>query len=210
VEESFARIALIICVAAGSYLAGCVNGAIVTSGLFYRTDIREKGSGNAGLTNFYRTFGGRYALFVIVIDMLKAVVAIELGRTVFGYYLGDETLGKFFAALMCIVGHIFPAFYGFKGGKGILCSGTLLLLLDWRIALVGWGLFALLWALTRYVSLGSVTAAVSLPITSAIVFAGYPLAIMLSVCISLLVLWAHRENIVRLIRGEEHRFEWHK
>ena len=209
-EEFFARTALVICVAAGAYLSGCVNGAIVTSQVFYHTDIRKHGSGNAGLTNFYRTFGGRHALLVIAIDMLKAVAAIGIGSAVFSRYLGDAVVGKFFSAWMCVLGHIFPAFYGFKGGKGIMCSGTLLLLLDWRIALVGWGLFALLWGTTRYVSLGSVTAAVSLPITAALVFRGKPLAIVLALCISLTVLWAHRENIVRLVRGEERRFEWHK
>ena len=100
--------------------------------------------------------------------MLKAFVAVKLGSAVFDAYLGLRLEGEYFSALFCVIGHIFPAFYSFKGGKGILCSGTLLLLLDWRIAAVGWGLFALLWLTTRYVSLGSVSGAVSFPVTTLI------------------------------------------
>lgn len=96
---------------------------------------------------------------VIAFDMLKAVGAVLLGNYFLGYLLGWGAAGKYFGALFCVIGHMFPVFYGFKGGKGILCSGTLLLLLDWRIALVGWGAFVVLWLTTRYVSLGSVAAA---------------------------------------------------
>lgn len=138
-ELTFAAAALMLCVAAGSYLAGCCNGAIITSFLFYKDDIRKYGSHNAGLTNFYRVYGGKFAVCVILVDMLKAFVAVKLGSVVFDAYLGLRLEGEYFSALFCVIGHIFPAFYSFKGGKGILCSGTLLLLLDWRIAAVGWG-----------------------------------------------------------------------
>lgn len=208
--ESFATVAFMICVAAGSYLAGCCNGAIITSALFYHDDIRKHGSGNAGLTNFYRTYGGKFALGVILVDMLKAFVAVKLGSIVFGYYLGAQLEGEYFSALFCVIGHIFPAFYSFRGGKGILCSGTLLLLLDWRIAAVGWGLFLILWLTTRYVSLGSVTGAVSFPITTAIFYWGSWAVVALSVLIAGLVVWAHRANIGRLLRGTESKFQWHK
>ena len=100
------------------------------------------------------------------------------------------------------------SFYGFKGGKGILCSGTLLLLLDWRIALIGWGAFVVLWLTTRYVSLGSVAAAVSLPFTTYFVFHNTACTV-LGTCISLLVLWAHRSNIKRLLSGTESKFHFH-
>lgn len=140
---TFPALALLLCVAAAAYLAGCCNGAIITSGLFFHDDIRQHGSGNAGLTNFYRVYGGKYAIFVILIDMLKAFVAVKLGSAVIGEFLALPREGAYFCALFCAIGHIFPAFYSFRGGKGILCSATLLLLLDWRIALVGWGLFAL-------------------------------------------------------------------
>lgn len=108
-----------------------------------------------------------------------------------------------------MIGHIFPAFYSFKGGKGILCSGTLLLLLDWRIAAVGWGLFLLLWLTTRYVSLGSVTGAFSFPVTTLLFFRGNWTVFALSLAIAALVIWAHRSNIGRLLHGTESRFQWH-
>lgn len=208
--DSFAAVALMVCVAAGAYLAGCCNGAIIASVLFYHDDIRKHGSGNAGLTNFYRTYGGRYAIVVILIDMMKAFLAVKLGTIVFGYYLGEQLTGKYFSALFCIVGHIFPAFYSFRGGKGILCSATLLLLLDWRIAAVGWGLFLILWLTSKYVSLGSIIAAVSFSITTTIFYQENLFAVSLSIAIAVLVIWAHRANINRLLHGAESKFQWHK
>ena len=203
-----AAFALPALVAVLSYLLGCINGAIATSHLFYHDDVRRHGSGNAGLTNFYRNYGAKCAPMVIAFDMLKAVGAVLLGNYFLGYLLGWGAAGKYFGALFCVIGHMFPVFYGFKGGKGILCSGTLLLLLDWRIALVGWGAFVVLWLTTSYVSLGSVAAAISFPITTHFVFRdGFSTA--LSVCISLLVLWAHRGNIKRLLNGTESKFHFH-
>ena len=190
-----------------AYFCGCLNGAILTSKLFYHEDVRHHGSGNAGRTNFYRCYGARYAPLVILCDMLKAVAAVLVGRWLFTL-LGFPLLGEYFAALFCVIGHMFPVFYGFKGGKGILCSGTLLLLLDWRIALVGWGAFVVLWLTTRYVSLGSVAAAVSLPFTTYFVFHSTACTV-LGTCISLLVLWAHRSNIKRLLSGTESKFHFH-
>lgn len=202
--------ALLISVAAAAYLLGCVNGAIASSHLFYRDDVRRHGSGNAGLTNFYRIYGAKCAAAVIAFDMLKAAAAVWLGEAVLDTLLGWGSAGEYYAALFCVIGHMFPIFYGFKGGKGILCSGTLLLLLDWRIAAVGWGLFLILWLTTRYVSLGSVTGAVSFPITTAIFYWGSWAVVALSVLIAGLVVWAHRANIGRLLRGTESKFQWHK
>lgn len=205
--------ALLICVAAASYLLGCSNGAIITSHLFYHDDVRTHGSGNAGLTNFYRTYGAKYALCVIAVDMLKAAAAVWLGREVLGGILGWAVFGKYFAALFCIIGHMFPAFYAFKGGKGILCSGTLLLCLDWRIALVCWGLFLMLWIIMRYVSLGSVSAAISFPVMTAVIYRDTSQGIeviALSIVIALFVIWAHRDNIVRLLHGTESKFHFHR
>ena len=200
-----AAFALPALVAVLSYLLGCINGAIATSHIFYHDDVRRHGSGNAGLTNFYRNYGAKCAPMVIAFDMLKAVGAVLLGNYFLGYLLGWGAAGKYFGALFCVIGHMFPVFYGFKGGKGILCSGTLLLLLDWRIALVGWGAFVVLWLTRRYVGLGSVGAAGSLPFTTYIVFHNTAFTV-LGTCISLLVLWAHRSNIKRLLSGTESKF----
>ena len=198
-----------VAVAVLSYLLGCINGAIATSHIFYHDDVRRHGSGNAGLTNFYRNYGAKCAPMVIAFDMLKAVGAVLLGNYFLGYLLGWGAAGKYFGALFCVIGHMFPVFYGFKGGKGILCSGTLLLLLDWRIAAVGWGLFLLLWLTTRYVSLGSVTGAFSFPVTTLLFFRGNWTVFALSLAIAALVIWAHRSNIGRLLHGTESRFQWH-
>ena len=190
------------------YLLGCANGAILTSKLFYRDDVRNHGSGNAGLTNFYRSYGGKLVLCVIAIDMLKAVVAVELG----GAFLGGA-LGKYFMGFFCMLGHMFPAPYRFKGGKGILSSGTLLLCLDWRVALVSWGAFLVLVLLTRYVSLGSVAAAVLLPVSTFFVYRGaadFPWIMLFGTLIGGMVTWAHRENIGRLRSGTENKFTLHR
>ena len=200
--------ALWVIFAALGYLLGCANGAILTSKIFYHDDVRKHGSGNAGLTNFYRTYGAKLVLCVIAVDMLKAVVAVELG----GVFLGGA-LGKYYMGFFCMLGHMFPAPYHFKGGKGILSSGTLLLCLDWRVALVSWGAFAVLVALTRYVSLGSVAAAALLPVTTFFVYRGaahFPWIMLLGTLIGGMVVWAHRANIGRLIHGTESKFSFHK
>ena len=121
-----------VAAAAIAYFCGCFNGAVIVSKYILRDDVRTHGSGNAGLTNFYRNYGAKCAPMVIAFDMLKAVGAVLLGNYFLGYLLGWGAAGKYFGALFCVIGHMFPVFYGFKGGKGILCSGTLLLLLDWR------------------------------------------------------------------------------
>ena len=109
-----------VAVAVLSYLLGCINGAIATSHIFYHDDVRRHGSGNAGLTNFYRNYGAKCAPMVIAFDMLKAVGAVLLGNYFLGYLLGWGAAGKYFGALFCVIGHMFPVFYGFKGGKGVL------------------------------------------------------------------------------------------
>ena len=191
------------------YLLGCLNGSVMVSHFIIKDDVRQHGSGNAGLTNFYRTYGAKYALGVILFDMGKTVVACLLGGFLLLHVMGDWTLGLLIGGLGCELGHMFPVFFGFKGGKGILSGGTLVWLLDWRIALIAWGLFAALWLVTKYVSLGSVSAAVSMPIATWFFCGHSPVYTALAVVIAGLVVWCHRENIQRLARGEERKFRWH-
>lgn len=148
-----------------SYLLGCFNGSVMTSHFIIRDDVRQHGSGNAGLTNFYRTYGARYALCVIICDMGKTVLACLIGGYLMHWVVGDWTLGLLIAGIGCELGHMFPVFFGLRGGKGILSGGVLVLLLDWRVALIAWGLFAVLWLTTRYVSLGSIAATASMPVS---------------------------------------------
>ncbi len=191
------------------YFLGCLNGSVMVSHFVIRDDVRQHGSGNAGLTNFYRTYGAKYALGVILFDMGKTVVACLLGGAMFNHLFGDWQLGVLLGGLGCELGHMFPVFFGFKGGKGILSGGTLVWLLNWRVALIAWGLFAALWLLTRYVSLGSVSAAASMPISTWFLCGHNPLYTVLGAVIAALVVWCHRDNIRRLLKGQERKFHWH-
>ena len=191
------------------YFLGCLNGSVMVSHFIIRDDVRQHGSGNAGLTNFYRTYGAKYALGVILFDMGKTVIACLLGGFLLKNAMQDWTLGVLIGGLGCELGHMFPVFFGFKGGKGILSGGTLVWLLDWRVALIAWGLFAALWLATKYVSLGSVSAAVSMPIATWFFCGHSALYTALAAVIAALVVWCHQENIRRLVRGEERKFRWH-
>ena len=192
-----------------SYLLGCFNGSVMTSHFIIRDDVRQHGSGNAGLTNFYRTYGARYALCVIVCDMGKTVLACLIGGYLMHWVAGDWTLGLLIAGIGCELGHMFPVFFGLRGGKGILSGGVLVLLLDWRVALIAWGLFAVLWLTTRYVSLGSIAATASMPVSVFLLMGHNWLYTALSAAVAALVIWCHRGNIQRLLTGTEKKFQWH-
>lgn len=196
-----------------AYFCGCFNGAVIVSKYILRDDVRNHGSGNAGLTNFYRTFGGPLTLVVISCDVIKAVVAVSIGSWLFSmtdFWVSYwPVMGKYLAGLFCLLGHMFPCMFGFKGGKGILSGGTIAIMLDWRIALLVWGGFIILVALTRYVSLGSVWAAGSFPFGTWFVF-GEPLLIVLGFMMGGLVVYMHRANIKRLLSGTESKFSFRK
>ena len=139
-----------------AYFLGCSNGAVIISKYILRDDVRTHGSGNAGLTNFHRTFGGPLTLTVILIDVLKAAAAVLItvwiSRHLWDgacYTVGDRP-AKYWAGLFCLLGHMFPCMFHFKGGKGILSGGTIAIMIDWRVALVVWGGFILLAVLTKY------------------------------------------------------------
>ena len=202
-----------VLVAVVAYLMGCFNGAVIVSQYILRNDVRKHGSGNAGLTNFHRVFGGPLTAVVILCDVLKAVLAVLLGAWAAKHLLMDESivivLGKYWAALFCLLGHMFPCMFHFKGGKGILSGGTIALMVDWRIALVVWGGFIVLVVLTRYVSLGSVWAGASFPFATWFCFPE-PIIVVLSFLCGGLVVFMHRANIKRLIQGNENKFSFHK
>lgn len=199
-------------VAAVAYFLGCFNGAVIVSKYILRNDIRNHGSGNAGLTNFHRVFGGGLTFVVILCDVLKAILAVLIGTMVIGTVMGGwmgPVLGKYWAGLFCLLGHMFPCMFQFKGGKGILSGGTIALMLDWRIALVVWGGFLILTALTRWVSLGSCWAGASFPFATWFVYHDVIL-LLLAILIGGLILWKHRTNIGRLLKGEENKLTFHK
>lgn len=199
----------IIGVAIVAYFLGCFNGAVIVSKYILKNDIRNHGSGNAGLTNFYRVFGGKLTFAVILTDVLKAVIAVLIGMSVLGYVLNAPTLGKYFAGMFCMIGHIFPCMFGFKGGKGILSGGTVALMIDWRVALVVWGGFLLLSILTKWVSLGSIWAGLSFPVATWFVY--HDVFLLFCALVSgLLIVWKHRANFRRILKGEESKFSFHR
>lgn len=203
---SLVMIAVVTAVVA--YFCGCFNGAVIVSKYVLKDDIRTHGSGNAGLTNFYRTFGGPLTFVVILTDVLKAVLAVLVGAWLFGK-IGDPLLGKFFSGTFCLLGHMFPCVFGFKGGKGVLSGGTVALMLDWRLALVVWGGFLILSILTKWVSLGSIFAGAAFPFVTWFVFQDWRYTALSAVCGGLIV-WKHHANWKRIIKGEESKFSFHR
>ena len=192
-----------------AYFCGCFNGAVIVSKYILRDDVRTHGSGNAGLTNFYRTFGGPLTFVVILTDVLKAVVAIWIAADIINSPPMAVVLAKYWAGLWCLLGHMFPCMFHFKGGKGILSGGAIAIMIDWRVALVVWGGFLILAVLTRYVSLGSCWAGASFPFITWFVYRD-PVITGLGAFIGLLILYMHRGNIHRLLTGTENKFTLHK
>ncbi|WP_276856498.1 glycerol-3-phosphate acyltransferase [Intestinimonas timonensis] len=213
VSQSFFLLAgVFLGVAAVAYFLGCFNGAVIVSKYILHNDIRNHGSGNAGLTNFHRVFGGGLTFVVILCDVVKAILAVVIGTLVIGTVTGGwmgPVLGKYWAGLFCLLGHMFPCMFQFKGGKGILSGGTIALMLDWRVALVVWGGFLILTTLTRWVSLGSCWAGASFPFATWFVYHDVIL-LLLAILIGGLILWKHRTNIGRLLKGEENKLTFHK
>jgi len=193
----------IIITALTCYFLGNHNGAICVSNML-NDDVRDHGSGNAGLTNFIRNYGASQSILVILIDVFKAVLACTLAGIVFepaGYQLEGMVLG----GLCVMLGHDFPALQGFRGGKGILSGWFIAWSIDWRIGLAIGIVFFAAYLLTQYVSLGSVLAAATFSICF-VVFHHENLLVMTGgVIMGLLTLFMHRQNIVRLIKGQERK-----
>lgn len=192
-----------LAIAVIAYLLGSISTGMLVSKAMGGPDLHKVGSGNTGATNALRTMGKKGGAIVFAGDVVKALLACLVGRL----WMGQN--GALLAGLFVILGHNWPVFFGFKGGKGILSGGTLVWLLDWRVGLIAWGLFAALWLLTKYVSLGSVCAAASMPVTTFFFCGRSLLYTALAVLIAALVIWCHRENITRLLHHQERKFQWH-
>lgn len=194
-----------------SYLLGSISSAIIVSKLLYKEDVRSHGSGNAGLTNMLRTYGAKAAVLTLVGDMLKTALAILFTAFLFGfsYEKGISLSGYcYLSGMWVVLGHVYPIFYGFKGGKGVLVTATMALILT----PVSFGAliltFAAILAISRYVSLGSITVATLYPITVCLycLLLCNTLPIMTAICTIFLgafIVWCHRANIKRLASGTE-------
>lgn len=195
-------------VLAAAYLIGSVSTAILVGRLVSGDDIRKHGSGNAGATNALRTYGKKAAALVVLGDGLKAAAAILLALLVARVTpLGAEhrNLAVYAASFGAVLGHNFPVYFRFRGGKGVLVSMVAILFADWRIGLAVVAIALLVMALTRYVSLGSMLAAVSLIVLGCIFRWGDWGYILFTVLLAGLVIFMHRANIGRLIHGTESR-----
>ncbi len=214
---------LLVLTALQAYVIGSVNGAIIISKYFYKKDIREFGSGNAGLTNFYRVFGKGGAVLVVLIDVLKTIAPVVIGGLLFSHYIDADFFkggnvglfslsffGSEYAGLFVMLGHCYPLFYGFRGGKGVMAMGTILFFVDWRVALAAWGTFILLAVLTRFVSLGSVIGCAAYPAAQAIFGLGGPWELLVAILSAALLISRHWENIKRLIEGRESKFSFRR
>lgn len=193
-----------------AYLLGSINFAIIFSKKFAGFDVREKGSKNAGTTNVLRTVGKKAAVLTLLCDILKGVAAVIVAMLAANIWdeVDVDTL-KYLAGFFAIVGHTFPVYYGFKGGKGVATSLGVLLVVNPQI-----GLSCLVFALvimiaTRWVSLGSIMAALLFPILTVIMTDNFG-AKLISILIGLLVIFNHRTNIKRLKQGTENKLSFKK
>lgn len=186
------------------YLLGSISSAVLLSRFLYKADVRTQGSGNAGATNAARVYGMGMGLATLLCDGLKTAASMYLGL-----WLGGE-LGFALAGAACLIGHCWPIFFHFRGGKGVSVGAILSLLIDWRVFLGLLIVFFAVFALKRTVSLCSVSVAILLPVL-AIGFqllthdVGWPRCI-LALFTGILVVWQHRSNLQRLARGEEAQF----
>lgn len=183
------------------YLLGSVSVAILMTKLVLHRDVREQGSGNAGATNVARVFGMKAGVITLLGDVVKTVVSGAVG-----YLLAGDT-GLAISCAACMVGHCWPVFFHFKGGKGIAVGAGVALLLDWRILIALLVIFAVMFVLTKRVSPCSVTCAFFYPFLYYFLYPGFTLNFWLCVLMAVLVVYMHRDNIKRLIRGEEPKFK---
>ena len=183
------------------YFLGNHNGAISVS-MMLGDDVRSHGSGNAGLTNFIRNYGANRAAMVIAIDVGKAILGCLLGGLMFPEYaIAGRTLG----GVAVMLGHDFPALQGFRGGKGILSGWFIAFMIDWRVGVLIGIVFFAAYLLTGYVSLGSVLAAVTFGIGFLVLHPYDILVVSGAVFMGLLTIFQHRQNIARLLKGEERK-----
>ncbi len=204
------------------YLLGSINSAILTVKILKHEDIRNFGSGNAGLTNTLRCFGKQCALFTLIGDLSKGVIAVFLSQ-IFGNMLTDGTADLYLlgciAGIFAILGHVFPLYHQFKGGKGVLVGVSIFLVLDWRVFLVLIGIFAIILAISKYVSLSSIIATACCPVVTGLAQTFLPdvrhqtftsgqiwLHVGILCIMAFMIIFMHRSNIQRLMNGTERKF----
>ena len=199
-----------------AYLIGSVNFSVILSKKMAGFDVREKGSGNAGTTNMLRSVGKKAAALTLICDVLKGVVAILIAMFIgWAFKVENQALLVQIAGIAVVLGHTFPIFFGFKGGKGVATSLGILIMSNWQIGLICLVFGVLLIALTRMVSLGSCAAAVLFPVLTLFITDNYIVSqgsgyLIYSIILAVIVLFNHRSNIKRIMSGTENRISFKK
>jgi glycerol-3-phosphate acyltransferase PlsY len=208
-----------------SYLAGSIPSSIILSKIVKGIDIREHGSGNAGGTNVMRVLGWKYGILVILLDALKGTFAVVfIARLFYGPLpfenispFDDFTLVQVIAGVAAVIGHVWTVFAGFKGGKGIATALGMLIIIITIDMLIAVGVFVLVVLISRYVSLGSLLAAISIPLTLIVrenVFhvdiTGYNTLLPFVIFLTLFVIYTHRKNVIRIFNGTENKLSFKK
>lgn len=206
-----------ILIAVIAYLLGSLNFSIILSEVVKKKDIRDSGSGNAGATNMLRTYGKKAAVGTMIGDILKVALGIIIAFAILDvpmkYIFSNPAdaaeiqrvmLYKEFAGLFCVLGHIFPLYFKFKGGKGVAACTGMVIIVDWRIALILFVIFIGVILISKWISLGSIVIALLYPV---LIFAFYKYFILAAVALlfTAIVIVAHRENIKRLAKGTENK-----
>ena len=208
--------AVYIIVGIVAYLIGSISFSVIISKRVAGFDVREKGSGNAGATNMLRSVGKKAAVLTLLCDALKGVLAI-----IFAIVAGaiaknsDKALLVQIAGILVVVGHTYPVFFGFKGGKGVATSLGVLLMTNWKIGLICLVFALVLMALTRIVSMGSVGAAILFPVLTLFIHTNYTISegssyLVYSIILALIVAFNHRSNIRRILNGTENKLSFKK
>ena len=203
-----------------AYLIGSINFSVIISKKIAGFDVREKGSGNAGTTNMLRSVGKTAAAITLLCDILKGVIAIAISIIIgkIGKELNSELLLQI-SGIAVVLGHTFPIFFGFKGGKGVATSLGILLMSNWQIGLICLVFALVLIGLTRMVSLGSCTAAVLFPVLTLFIDEHYTVLtndktgkayFLYSIILATIVLYNHRSNIKRILDGTENKISFKK
>ena len=215
-----------------SYLIGSLNSSIIMSRVLKKDDIRQSGSGNAGATNMVRTYGRAYGVLSFVLDFVKVIIAYLIVRLIFSnvdaaIFEQYEYFFKVISGFFCFIGHIYPCFFGFRGGKGITVCAAMICILDWRLFVIGATLFFAVVFITKYISFSSILFAVVYPICTFFLFdkefsiihhhivnkntfgesemTFRLIALAIAMVFSAIVLLKHKDNIKRLLKGEENK-----
>lgn len=199
------EIVIYIAAAVCAYLFTAINPAILMSKAIYKKDIRECGSGNPGFTNFKRTFGNKWAWWVLVFDLGKAAIVVAIFAWLFSVYVGSYQLGAAYTGIFAMLGHVYPIWYKFKGGKGFLVYMSVIWFISWQAGLIALVLMITLLLTTKYMSLATVVAMLTCPITLIVLRYEVPVTVLCAVSV-IFMAWRHKENFKRLRNGTESKF----